>query len=233
MLLRCLLVFLLGGLFLVTMDEQSARRTDALVGTSSVHPDRTGHQPRNEAPLLSGVVLVEPKSSTNARRPVSNVLVYLGVCSELPQRRPLPDYVLPLVNGKLQSRHICVEIHQEIVYRRVAGADHLFLLHSRHRPQIALAPGATAQHLGSLNEPELAAMLVCAIQPEIQCFVTVVPNHHFAWTREDGSFTLPNHVPAGTYQLHAFKPNVGVSSISVTLPFRHEAHRPTIIVGAR
>ena len=63
---------------------------------------------------------------------------------------------------------------------------------------------------------ECVATLLCKVHPEMEGFVVVVPTPHFAVTKADGSFTMPN-VPDGAYTVKVWHPKCKPTQKALTV----------------
>jgi plastocyanin len=57
----------------------------------------------------------------------------------------------------------------------------------------------------------------CDIHSNMEAFILVLPHHGFARPKASGEFRLPD-LPAGTYVLHAWHPDLGEQTVSVEVP---------------
>jgi len=57
----------------------------------------------------------------------------------------------------------------------------------------------------------------CDIHSNMEAFILVLPHHGFTRPRASGEFRLPD-LPAGTYLLHAWHPDLGEQTVSVEVP---------------
>jgi plastocyanin len=57
----------------------------------------------------------------------------------------------------------------------------------------------------------------CDIHSNMEAFILVLPHHGFTRPRASGEFRLPD-LPAGTYVLHAWHPDLGERTVSVEVP---------------
>jgi len=57
----------------------------------------------------------------------------------------------------------------------------------------------------------------CDIHSNMEAFILVVPHHGFTRPRASGEFRLPD-LPAGTYVLHAWHPDLGEQKVTVEVP---------------
>ena len=57
----------------------------------------------------------------------------------------------------------------------------------------------------------------CDIHSNMEAFILVLPHHGYARPRASGEFRLPD-LPAGTYLLHAWHPDLGEQTVSVEVP---------------
>jgi len=57
----------------------------------------------------------------------------------------------------------------------------------------------------------------CDIHSNMEAFILVLPHHGFTRPRASGEFRLPD-LPAGTYVLHAWHPDLGEQTVTVEVP---------------
>jgi plastocyanin len=57
----------------------------------------------------------------------------------------------------------------------------------------------------------------CEIHSNMEAFVVVVPNHAFTRPSATGEFALPD-LPAGSYDLHVWHPDLGTQTVTVQVP---------------
>lgn len=61
------------------------------------------------------------------------------------------------------------------------------------------------------------AVMLCNVHAEMEAFVVIMLNPHFAQADEDGNFEISN-VPAGTYTIKVWHPKRKAESIEVVVP---------------
>ena len=70
----------------------------------------------------------------------------------------------------------------------------------------------------TVNFPKLGLVNVyCDIHSNMEAFILVLPHHAFTRPKASGEFRLPD-LPAGTYVVHAWHPDLGEQTISVEVP---------------
>jgi len=57
----------------------------------------------------------------------------------------------------------------------------------------------------------------CDIHSNMEAFILVLPHHGFTRPKASGEFRLPD-LPAGTYVLHAWHPDLGEQTVTVEVP---------------
>jgi len=57
----------------------------------------------------------------------------------------------------------------------------------------------------------------CDIHSNMEAFILVLPHHGFARPKASGEFRLPD-LPAGTYVVHVWHPDLGEQTVSVEVP---------------
>jgi len=75
--------------------------------------------------------------------------------------------------------------------------------------------GMVARH--KFEQPEVLIRIKCGIHPWEFAYIGVVEHPFFAVTDDDGRFSLPKGLPAGTYLLEAVHPKAGRQTQTVTV----------------
>src|SRR2546428_652282 len=57
----------------------------------------------------------------------------------------------------------------------------------------------------------------CEIHSNMEAFVLVLPNHAFTRPSATGEYALPD-LPAGSYQLHVWHPDLGTQTTTIEVP---------------
>jgi plastocyanin len=94
--------------------------------------------------------------------------------------------------------------------------DHSVFSLSPTRPfDLGLCPRGSAR-LVDFPRPGIVDVY-CDLHPSMEAFIVVLAHHGFARPDTAGEFRLPD-LPAGTYVLHAWHPDLGEQTVSVTVP---------------
>lgn len=74
-----------------------------------------------------------------------------------------------------------------------------------------------ASETRTFNTPAVMVPIRCNNHPWMNAFLNVAPNHYFAVTGADGTFTIKD-LPPGTYTLAAVQEKLGEQDMTVTVP---------------
>ncbi len=145
-------------------------------------------------------------------RPIPDAVVWL----EAPDA-PRPSSPVPAVLEQRQLQFVphvlVVQVGTEVRFPNDDRVFHnVFSYHEGKRFDLGLYPVGAVKDV-DFNQPGLSRIF-CNIHPQMAAYVMVVDTPYFAVTDEAGRFAI-DHVPAGSYPYHAWRPGGLVLSGSV------------------
>ena len=121
---------------------------------------------------------------------------------------------VPRVIGAMEGQKIAIE-NSDPTYHNVRGSRGKRTLWNVGQP--ARAPAIVREDAGKAGE---VATLHCDVHPWMRAYAVITDHPYFAVTGDDGAFTIAD-VPAGTYTLEAWHPELGLKSTSITVRAGH------------
>jgi hypothetical protein len=147
---------------------------------------------------------------------LENVVVFISAGAPAATSPPTVQVVMNQQNCHYTTRILAFQVEQEV---KITNSDPL--THNIHPMPVTNREWNKVQLKGSapiassFSKPEFIPVK-CNLHPWMRAYFAVMGNSHFAVTRQDGLFTLPD-LPPGKYTVTAWHETYGTRNQEITL----------------